>query len=107
MTVMLGNSLFLSNIYLFIHSTKQTVCLKSYYVLGTTEDTDVRKINGPGAIYRVLCRNDTYTPVNHRRQNVEVSLYLSKSVLKVLVKTLSTYQCRKPNFNLSKSGITY
>lgn len=76
MRVILGNRLFLSDIYLLIHLTKQTVCLKSYYVLGTTEDMDMQKISWSGMVYSVLCRNDTYTPINNIRQNMCVSLYL-------------------------------
>lgn len=104
---MLGNRLFLSDIYLFIHATKQTVCLKSYYALHTTEDRDMHKVSCPEVVYSVLCRNYAYTFVNNIRQNMCVSLYLPQSVLNVLVRTLLTYQWQKPNFDLSKKGIIY
>lgn len=85
MTVMLENRVFLSNTYFFIHSTKQTVCLKSYYVLGTPEDTELRKTNCPGVVYTGLCGNDTHTPVYKTRQKMCVSLCTYHKVVDVLV----------------------
>lgn len=78
MRVMLENRLFLSDIYLLIHSTKQTARLKSYYVRSATEDTDMQKISWPGMVYSVLCRTDAYTPTNNTRWNRRVSLYLAQ-----------------------------
>lgn len=74
--VILENRLFLSDIYLLIHSTKQKVCLKSCYVLGTTEDMDIQKKSCLGAVTSVFYRNDAYTPKNKMRQNMCVPLYL-------------------------------
>ena len=58
---------FLSDMYLLIYSTKQMVCLKSYYMLGTAGDMDRQKISCLGAVYSVFCRNDAYTPINKTR----------------------------------------
>ena len=102
--VMLGNWLFLSNIYLFIHSAMWIVSLKSYSVLHTTEDTDVRKINCPGVVYSVLFSNDTY--INTLRQNICISFHTCHKMLgKSCSGLFLNDQWQKPNFNLSKKGI--
>lgn len=82
---MLENKVFLSNTSFFIHSNKQTVRLKSYYMLGTSEDPELHKTIYPGAVYTGLCGNDTHSPVYKTRQKMCVSLCTYHKVVDVLV----------------------